>query len=356
VPLSAIDSISPAFHHAKQQLFQPFRFGQWSRLALVGLCAGEMSSGGGCNFQIPQTNTGAHRELGFAAFPNSPVFGLFIAVLLITLPILWLIFLYISSRMRFVLFDSVIARRCEIGRMWRARQEPAFKYFIWQIIFSLVSLAGIAVFVGIPVLAAFLLGWFSAPREHLAGLILAGFFVFLVFFAWIVLLLVVHVFTKDFVVPQMALEDLSAFDGWRRLLTMLRSEKGGYAIYTGMKVGLTMGAAFAVAILAIIVIVILLIPFGGFGAITVLLGKSAGLTWNVFTITAAVVAGCVFLVVLLYAVSLVSVPVIVFFPAYAIYFFAARYPLLANLIYPPPPPLPPTPPTPPITPTPEPAV
>ena len=72
-----------------------------------------------------------------------------------------------------------------------------------------------------------------------------------------------------------------------------------------------------------------------------------GLAWNVFTITLAIVVGSVFLLTLFYAIALISVPVIVFFPAYSIYFFAARYPLLGNLIYPPPsqpPPLPPPPP------------
>jgi len=73
------------------------------------------------------------------------------------------------------------------------------------------------------------------------------------------------------------------------------------------------------------------------GAITVLSGQAGGLTWNVFTITLAVVAGCIFLLVFFYAVALISVPVIVFFPAYAIYFFAGRYPQLGSLIYPPPP-------------------
>jgi hypothetical protein len=70
----------------------------------------------------------------------------------------------------------------------------------------------------------------------------------------------------------------------------------------------------------------------------VLFGKAAGLTWNVFTITLVVVAVCMFLLVLFYGAALISVPVIVYFPAYSIYFFASRYQPLANLIYPPPPP------------------
>ncbi|HEY1800745.1 MAG TPA: hypothetical protein VGG46_07400, partial [Terriglobales bacterium] len=56
--------------------------------------------------------------------------------------------------------------------------------------------------------------------------------------------------------------------------------------------------------------------------------------WDVFTISIAVVVGCIALAIIIYLVSLISVPVIVFFPAYSIYFFAARYPLLNNLLNP----------------------
>jgi len=353
VPQSAVDSISPAFQHATTQLFRPFRLGQWSRLALVGLFAGEMSSGGGCNnFQIPSHTGTGHRDFAMSAFPHPWVFGPLLVVLLIAAPILWLLFLYLSSRMRFILFDSVIAKRCEIRRMWRQRGEPATRYFVWQIVLSLVSLAGMALIVGIPALIAFSLGWFTEPRSHLASLISVGILVFFAFMAWALLALLVHVFTKDFVVPQMALEGISAFEGWSQLWKMLQGEKGGYAGYAGMKLLMSIGAAFAVGIVAVILLVILLIPVGGLGAITVLTGQSAGLTWNVFTITLAVVAGCVFLLVFFYAVALISVPVIVFFPAYAIYFFAGRYPQLGSLIYPPP--LAPGP-LPPVTTIPEPA-
>jgi hypothetical protein len=117
-----------------------------------------------------------------------------------------------------------------------------------------------------------------------------------------------------------------------------------------MKLVMSIGAGIVVGILAVILILVLLIPIGGLGVISVLLGQSAGLTWDVFTITLALVAGCILLLLILYGVSLISVPVFVFFPAYSIYFFAARYPLLARLIYPPP-----APPAPLVPPAPEPA-
>ena len=332
MPISAIDCITPAFEHTRQQLFRPFRFGQWTRLALAGLFAGEM---GGCNLHFP-----AHTPTTQHAPTNWALLGPLLAIALITVALIGLLLLYINSRMRFVLFDSVVAKRCELVRMWRERREPALQYFLWQIVFLLATIAGAAVLLGVPAFAALLLGWITAPKEHLAPLILTGIFVFFVFMFWLLVSIVVHVFTKDFVVPQMALEGISAFDGWRRLWRMLGSEKGSYAGYGGMKLVLAIGAGIGVGILAVIVIILLLIPFGGIGAITVIAGKAAGLTWNVFTITAAIVAASVFLLGVFYAVSLVSVPVIIFFPAYSIYFFAARYSQLARLIYPPPPPLP----------------
>jgi len=289
-------------------------------------------------------------DWAFAGFPDLAAFGLLIAVLLVVIPVLWLLFLYFSSRMRFVLFDSVIAKRCEVRRMWRERRGPAMQYFVWQILFSLAMLAGLAVLVGVPALGAFLLGWFTSPREHLVPLVLSGICLFFVLIAWALLSLVVHVFTKDFVVPQMALDGVSAFDGWRRLWGMVQGEKGGYAGYAGMKLVMTIGAAFAVTVLAFVLIIVLLIPIGGLGAIGVLAGHAAGLTWNVFTITLAVVVGCVFLLIFFYALALASVPLIVFFPAYSIYFFAHRYSPLGRVIYP----APPIPPASPGAPTPEP--
>jgi len=164
---------------------------------------------------------------------------------------------------------------------------------------------------------------------------------------FILLSLVVHVFTKDFVVPQMALEKISAIEGWRRLLHMLNAEKASYAGYIGLKIVMAMGAAVVVSIVTFIVLLVLLIPVGGFGVIAVVAGKAAGLTWNLYTITFAIVVGCIVLAVLLYIVSLISVPAIVFFPAYSIYFFASRYPALDAYLHPPLPRVPPVPPLPP---------
>lgn len=64
MPANAADVVRSAFLHTIQQLFKPFRLGQWTRLAVTGLLAGELSSTGGCSFRLPafpqNTNSSEH--------------------------------------------------------------------------------------------------------------------------------------------------------------------------------------------------------------------------------------------------------------------------------------------------------
>jgi hypothetical protein len=360
VPISAVDTISLAFQHTKRQLAQPFRFTHWVKLAFVGLLAGELGSGGSFNF--PSSFRGPHGTApgGFPKIDPTILLPL-IGVLVITGLIVFVVFTYISSVMRFILFDSVLTRDCRIADGWRRRQDAGWKYFLWQIGLMLVIFTVMVLLIGVPALFALSNGWFRNPRAHLAPLVLTGIIVVGLFLIAMLAIAVVHVFTKDFVVPQMALEGITAIEGWRRLWLMIQQEKGGYAVYALMKVALAIGAGIVVGIASFMLVMVLAIPVVALVVVGVTAGKTAGLTWNVFTITAVVVAVCVLLAVLMFVISLISVPVIVFFPAYAMYFFAARYRQLALALYPPPAsPLPatsqiPPPEPPPFTPNPAPA-
>jgi len=341
VPISAVDAISPAFQHTKKQLSEPFRASQWAKLALVGFLAGEVHSGGcsGGNFQMPTRTSGGERflELGLPAM-NPVAYAALIALLVVAVLVLWVLFIYVNSVMRFVLFDSVVAKQCEIRQYWNRRQKPGLRYFAWQLLLFLAMMVGLTILVGIPATFALAVGWLKQSSQHMVPLILGGVLLFFLVTTFVVLWLIVLVFSKDFIVPQMALEDIGPMEAWRRLLPMLKSEKGGYAGYLGMKIVMSIGAAVIVGIAAMIIILLTLIPIGGVGAVLVLMGKSGGLHWNLYTITLAVVIGSFLLAFILYVVSLVSVPAIVFFPAYSIYFFAARYRALDAVLRPAPPP------------------
>jgi hypothetical protein len=364
LPFSAVDAISPAFEHTRRQLLQPFRFGQWIRLALVGLLAGELSSGG-CNapnpssFNIPRHPGTQHFLSSGLAGTDPALYAGLIVVLIVAGLVLGVVFMYISSVMRFILFDSVLAKECHIREGWNRRQGPGWRFFVWKLLYTLVTLGAMIVVVGIPLGFAFAVGWLTEPRQHVVPLVLTGIVWFFVFAILIIAMSVVYVLTKDFVVPQMALEDIGAMEGWRRLWAMMKAEKTGYAGYVGMKIVLAIGASIIFGIAGLILGLIFLIPVVGVVVAAVVGGKAAGLGWTAGTITLAVVAGCVLLVVFLFLMALISVPAIVFFPAYSIYFFAARYPALSAGLYPTPaapqippgespppyepPPLPPTP-------------
>jgi hypothetical protein len=342
LPISAVDAISPALLHTKKQLFQPFRFGQWTKLAVVGLLAGELG-GGGCNrsftnFNISRGDSGRHfLEQGLSqdwSMPNLAIYAGLIIALVASAFVLGIILMYVSSVMRFILFDGVLAGECRVGEGWNRRQGPGLRYFLWKLLYLVASLAFFAVVIGIPAAFALAGGWFKEPGEHTGSLILGGIFLFFVVAIFAVVAAVVFVLTKDFVVPQMALEGIGAFEGWRRLWAMMQAEKGDYAIYIVMKIVMAIVAAVVIGIAGLILAVFFVVPTAILGVVGVVAGKSAGLTWNAGTITLAVVVGCIFLFFFLYLVAVVSVPAIVFFPAYSIYFFAGRYPALSKVLYP----------------------
>jgi hypothetical protein len=251
--------------------------------------------------------------------------------------VLSIVFMYIGSVMRFILFDSIVARECHIRQGWRFRQDQGWRYFLWKVLYTLVVFGSIVVLIGIPAAFAFAAGWFKSPQEHMVGLVLAGVGLFLLLMIVLLAMTLIYVLVKDFVIPQMALEGIGVMEGWRRLWAMIQAEKSGYAGYVGMKIVLSIGAAILIGIASFIAALVILIPVVGVVIAAVVAGKSAGLDWNTSTITLAVVAGSVLLVVFMYLMALISVPAIVFFPAYSIYFFAPRYPRLSALLYPMPP-------------------
>src|SRR5262245_10439278 len=283
----------------KRQLFGPFRFGQWVRFAIVGLLAGEMGSTGGCSTNLPfdvPSNRSDQFQLQFPGAPQLALLGLLVVLGFV----LGIVLLYVSSRMRFVLFDGVVSGECRIRESWVRRGTPAFRYFIWQLLIILAALASLSVLIGLPLLAAFGMGLFQNARDHVLAIVLGGTVLLFLFLAWIVVFAVVNVVTKDFVVPQMALDNVTAFEGWSRLWAMMKNEKGPYAGYLGMKILLALAAGVIFGILTVIVIIVILIPVGGVSVLTVLAGRAAGLTWNPLTIAVAIVVGGIVLLALFF--------------------------------------------------------
>jgi hypothetical protein len=378
VPLSAVDCVQPALQHTRQQLFKPFRWGQWSRLALVGILASELHLGG-CNFGgfnfpglHPKTPGTGHEFLPSSKLPAalgrlsssyiSAHIAQFLGLILLAVfvfVILAFVFLYINSVFRFILFDAVLRRQCSISEGWRKWHRAGGRFFLWQIVFQVFVSLAMGILIGLPLAGALAAGWMTDPKAHIVPLIIGGVLLFGTFCIFLLASIATQVLARDFLVPIMALEGLDFADGWHRLLEMIGPEKGRFAGYLLLKLVLAIAAGIIFTILAIIPALLITVP----SVVAVVAGRAAGLGWSVTTISLAIICGTMLLFLMFYLIALVCVPATVFFPAYALHFLASRYPALDALLHPAPPPAPELPPmpevpppfeTPPLPPSPEP--
>jgi hypothetical protein len=365
VPVSAVDCVQPALQHTREQLFTRFQFGQWSRLALVGMLAMELHVGG-CNFgnlgghwpHIPNKNPRVLLPTSSVAAewpPFNPAqisqhIGPIVGVILLGIVaamVVGLIFIYINSIFRLILFDSVLRRHCSVSEGWRKWHRAGVRFFLWQLIFQFAAWLVLILLIGVPLAVSLSAGWLTNPREHIGPLALTIILFLCVFAVFLLVSVVVQVLAKDFLVPLMALDNLDFADGWHRLLAMMGREKGRFTVYLLLKLALSIAATILFSIIAILPILFVVVP----GVVAVLAGKAAGMGWSVATISLAVILGTLLALLLVYLIALVCVPATVFFPAYALHFFAARYPTLDVLLNPAPtapaPVLPPAPESPP---------
>src|SRR5579863_7096027 len=132
-PRSAAAVIGPALEHTKRMLFRPFRLGQWWRLGLVGFLAGEGGSSG-CNIRQPWNSSSPSNHPRTPAVPDfnsflGPQWLLKIELGIVLILIVMVVFMWIGSRMRFVLFDSVVSGECHVRAQWRRREVAGWRYF-----------------------------------------------------------------------------------------------------------------------------------------------------------------------------------------------------------------------------------
>ena len=341
-PLSAVDAIGPAFEWTKRQLFAPFRFGRWARLAVICLMTGDFAtgggtSGGGYHPQFPRSRRWDSLSSFLAPdWATLHDFLPFIVAGILLLLVLVLVWIYVASVYRFVLFDSVLYNRCELKGAWRRWEPYGRSYFGWCLTLFFGVWAGLLVVVGAPALLAWHAGWFAPARSHLAQLIGVGILVFLLVILLFIGSGVAGLFAKDFCVPVMALENVGVAEAWRRLLPMLQREKMAFAGFVLMKIVLAVGSAIVFGIAMLLILVAVAIPLVVVGVVMFLVAKGVGLGWNPATFSVVVLLGGTVLMGLFYLLALVSTPAMVFFQAYALNYLGGRYAPLGAIVSAPP--------------------
>jgi hypothetical protein len=258
--------------------------------------------------------------------------------------VLLLLFTYIASILRFVLFDATLTGRHRIREGWRMWRERALPYFRLQILTFIGFFGGLLILVGVPCGLFYRTGVFTSHHwtpEHVMLAVVAA----LLGVAWVISVALFVTLSKDFVLPMMALEGIDWDEGWHRLRPMLMTQKKDFAVYILMKMVLAMAGAMLLAIAFFLCLLAFGIPIGILGAIAYF-----GMNITIATLGGKLLLALAVLVLILLTVSagtLLAAPLAVFFPAYSICFFESRYQPLHQVLYPsaPPeaPPLPPEP-------------
>lgn len=348
--LSAIDAFGPAFTRVRAMLFSPFRLGTWLKMGLIGLLGGgAVVSGGGSKFRAPVMPHGASGDLppqaedilrAIRSIHLADYFHVFVIVIAVIV-VFSLIFLYLFCRFRFILFDAVVTRQTEIKRGWEKYESQATRYFGFWLIYKLVTWGALFLVVGLPLWRAYKSGLFSGDNSlpmflAIIASVALGAIIVSIGFA------IVSTLAKDFVMPVLALDDLSIGDAWSAVWRVAASEPGAWAAYMGMKLLCAIGSSIALSIAFVITLLPAVIVIGIPVGILLVLGVGA------FKVIGAAVGIIICSIAALFAVAgiiclllILTAPISVFFTSYALYFFGGRYPKLAELLWPQP--VPPSP-------------
>jgi hypothetical protein len=343
--LSPTECITPAFRHTVRQVFQPFRFGFWVRIAILGLFAGEIGGGGG--FNVPSGIPSGHGGSGGGHFPphvpwnmgwfTLPHILMLAAVVGLAFFLVMLVFLYINSIFRFILFDAVLRGNALIGEGWRRWRDTGRNFFVWQLLLGLAMWGFILVLVALPLF--FLLAGHHLGRDHIDPLSIVVLVLgVLAVIVLAIIVAIVAILAKDFLVPIMALERVGWQEAWGQFRAIARGHASEYVIYFLMKFVLRIGAGIAHGIIVFLVVMILAIPAVIAVVAGIAIGVGASMAVKALLITIGIVAGILFFAVTMAFSAFVGAPIAFFFPAYSIYFFAGRYEPLGRIVFPAPPP------------------
>jgi hypothetical protein len=322
-PLSATECISPAIQRAKDLLVRPFRASTYLKLTALAFFA-ELGSGS-CNMGTPGQKQGMH-----GLPPGLVAFLVAFAVLIgLVALVVWLVMLYVTSRLQLVVVEVVATRQPYIAPFWRKQGPTTWRWLGVKVMFCLATLL-LAGVIGAPFI-------YYAIRHRIFAAGASPPIAWILLLIPIVLLLVIvavaaYAVLRGLVIPPMALEGAPATDAIRRARAIVDAEPGQVALFIVLQVLLTVAMAIAAEILIVLTLLVSLIPFALAGGAAWLAFRHAGALGTAALIGLAVAGGIVFVCWMACVIMGLLGPVYIFSQAYALYFLGGRYPLLGDLL------------------------
>ncbi|MGO8765810.1 MAG: hypothetical protein ACLQSR_11845 [Limisphaerales bacterium] len=323
--IGVVEPVSPALERVKKMLFQPFDLGKWfvigfcAWLAQLGESGGTGGNFGGNNFNhtntvsgqngMDQLRQGIQRAHEFALLNLAWIIPLAAFLILFVLA-LWILFLWLNSRGKFMFLHCVALDKAEVVEPWNRYSAPANSLFWFRLVLGLIGMVLMLPVIGFTVLLFVRMILSGGPTQIFAFIMLAAGLVMVILFFAIVFGLI-HKFTVDFVVPIMYLRGGRCLAAWGEFWRMLCAYPGTFVLYILFQIAM----ALAIGVMVLIAI-----------------------------ICTCCIAAC--FMIIPYIGTVLLLPIFIFRRSYSLYFlqqFGSDYDVFPPPISSPPPPPPPPP-------------
>ncbi|MGO4210602.1 hypothetical protein AB4Y89_14455 [Terriglobus sp. 2YAB30_2] len=331
--LTPSEAIGPAFNRTREILFQPFHFGRSWKLAastyvaIMGTAYIPFCTLGMICFMFWRPKLYGPIRLGHAFL------GILGALVFDALSF-WIFTL--ASRMQLVSFDIAVERAQSVAPAWRKYHPLRWRWAKLKLAIT-TPLALIAWLPGIVIIRWILRSGFvfnaaqQNPFQIVASLMLG----YACFFAGLSLVVVAGGLLTDFVLPSLALEEITSGDALRRFQAHFQQEPGSICGYAALKIVLATAGFIAHYTVSSIVMLffyfLIMIPaiIGGLAL------PHLAMTGRVLGGAGVAVFLLCFFAIALYVQLLTIGTVTLFLRCYAAYYLGGRYPRLGELLEPP---------------------
>ena len=246
-----IEIIAPfraAFEWMKMVLFRPFDVAKWLTIAFAAFIAGSMGGGGGNFSRLGRLGNGdwkyhATRQ-GDLDWNFTPwIIALVIGVVVIAL-LLGAVWMWVSSRGRFIFTDCVVKNRGAIGEPWREYRREGNSLFVFLLIIACATLVIIAI------TGLFLwLCFFGTGDESGPGTVIGIIGLVVIVLIWIAFSLFFGL-VSAFMVPVMYRRRCLAREAFTDVAKLIGSKPGPFILFVLFGIALALGVAVIGTMLA----------------------------------------------------------------------------------------------------------
>ncbi|MFA5794231.1 MAG: hypothetical protein WC980_04105 [Candidatus Brocadiia bacterium] len=260
--IKAFTAVNLAMAHMAAVLFKPFNPVRWLKFGVIGFLV--YMGQGGFNINVPwQGDTNKWAASGPPDFnhifqwckDNMAIIIAVAAAIVLLITVVWIVWLYLSSRFSFVLIDGVVKKDLRIREYYRARRAEGWSYFLWRMGFLGVILP-VVLIAAVPAAVAI----FFIIKQFSVGLLLLVIASILFFLAVLILSAIVGMLTDDFVLPIMTLFGLKSMKAWGVLWSLIKSDTKSFIYYLLVKLLMAICAAIAAITVSCLIMALAMLP------------------------------------------------------------------------------------------------